>query len=112
MPNEQENTPEALEEKILKWLKTQGYPLEMEAARAFKEAGFRVTPSEYYCDPETQKLREIDVYATYVVPGDIYYLSIAVTVECKSGAKGPWVFFTKESDLYDKSISLNLTSNP
>ena len=44
-----ENT--SLDGKIRKWIETQGYPLEMTVANAFREVGFQeVTQSEYYKD--------------------------------------------------------------
>ena len=52
-----------MEDKIRKWLETQGYPLEMRVAREFKSHGFRVLQSEYYTDPESGASRETDVIA-------------------------------------------------
>ena len=37
--------------RVKKWLKSQGYPLEMEAAQIFRQAGFRVDQSQFYTDP-------------------------------------------------------------
>ena len=54
---------EDLVQKIRNWLDTQGYPLEMKVARCFQKAGFRVSSSEYYLDPDERKPREIDVIA-------------------------------------------------
>ena len=50
-----------IEKKLKKWLNEQGYPLEMQVAESFRKAGFDVSQSDYYLDPETNILREIDV---------------------------------------------------
>jgi len=84
---------EALCERINKWLSEQGYPLEMQVARAFQDEGFSVSTSEYYLDPDENKPREIDVLASLqeVINGVIFQL--VYTVECKSSKKNPWVCF-------------------
>jgi len=53
-----------LEEKLLDWLKSEGYSLQMRTAQVFKEAGFDVSQSQCYLDPESDDLREIDVVAS------------------------------------------------
>jgi hypothetical protein len=75
-------------DKVLSWINKSGFPLEMEAAKAFRKAGFEVRQSATHLDQEEGKGREIDVLAQDpdlcgVV--DIYYV-----VECKSSDK-PWV---------------------
>ncbi|MGA3117871.1 MAG: hypothetical protein ABSF90_25990 [Syntrophobacteraceae bacterium] len=64
---------EDLKNKIREWPDKQGYPLEMTVARAFQEAGFYVSSSEYYLDADEKKPREIDVIASqggaHAVPG-------------------------------------------
>lgn len=84
---------EDLENRIKKWLGQQGYPLEMQVARAFQEAGFSVSSSEYFLDPDENKPREIDVIASMqeVINGVIFQL--VYTVECKSSKTNPWVCF-------------------
>ena len=77
-----------MREKVLSWINRSGFPLEMEAAKAFRNAGFEVRQSATHLDQEEKKGREIDVLAQDpdlwgVV--DIYYV-----VECKSSDK-PWV---------------------
>jgi hypothetical protein len=83
-----------LSKKIRRWLGEQGYPLEMQVAQAFREAGFYpVSSSEYYPDPDEAKEREIDVIAAMrtTIAGVIF--QIAYTVECKSSKDSPWVCF-------------------
>lgn len=63
----------------------------MQTASAFRKAGFEVTQSSLYTDPDTKKPREIDVFAT-----DKDYIGvtkIAFMVECKSSKK-PWLLLT------------------
>lgn len=88
---------EELINKVRKWIEEQGYPLEMKVARCFQNAGFRVSSSEYYLDPEENKPREIDIIASLddVIAGKTFQL--AFVVECKSSKKSPWVCFQGES---------------
>ena len=60
----------------------------MRTASAFREAGFEVTLSSLYTDPDTQKPREIDVLALF--PDYVGVTRIAFIVECKSSKK-PWL---------------------
>ena len=74
--------------KIKDWLEGQGFSLEMQAASAFRAAGFEVRQSSYYSDSETGKGREIDVVARD--PDTLGVVDITFIVECKS-TKKPWV---------------------
>jgi hypothetical protein len=75
-------------EQVLAWLEKTGFPLEMIAARAFREVGFEVQQSTTYIDSATDKSREIDVLAND--PDLMGFVDLSVVVECKSSAK-PWV---------------------
>ncbi|WP_146779529.1 hypothetical protein [Vreelandella sulfidaeris] len=75
-------------EKVLTWINKSGFPLEMEAAKAFRNAGFEVRQSATHLDPQEQKGREIDVLAQD--PDWIGVIDIYFVVECKSSDK-PWV---------------------
>ena len=77
-----------LETKVLKWMKSTGFPLEMAAASAFRHASFEVRQSSTYVDPESGKGREIDVVA--IDPDWIGAVDIGFVLECKSSAR-PWV---------------------
>jgi hypothetical protein len=48
---------------VRKWLSEQGFPLEMKVAEAFR-SHFSVRQAQYYTDPESGKLREVDVVAS------------------------------------------------
>jgi hypothetical protein len=47
---------EPLQEKIQKWLDTQGYDTEMKVAASLREVGCDVIQAYYYDDPETKKI--------------------------------------------------------
>ncbi|TDW98056.1 hypothetical protein [Kribbella sp. VKM Ac-2566] len=88
---------EELRKKILARLEKAGYPLEMRVAAKIREHGpFNVSQSQNYVDPVTNKIRETDVLASWVI--DIEgHSSVSATyfylvVECKSKPQ-PWVAF-------------------
>jgi hypothetical protein len=83
-------------EQVLKWLNETGFPLEMAAASAFRQAGFDVQQSATYIDPQSEKGREIDVLAGD--PDLIGFIQLSVVVECKSSTK-PWVVLTADDAL-------------
>ena len=83
--------------KIREWLDKQGYPLEMRVASTFRNAGFDVTQSHFYTDPETGMQREIDVVARF--PEATGGLNLTFTVECKKSPDKPWLLFTSPSTL-------------
>lgn len=98
-----------LPEKVLDWLKTTGFPLEMEAASAFRAVGFDVRQSAIFPDPQSDKGREIDVLAQD--PDFIGVIEISFVIECKSSSK-PWVVFTSEDALsgYNRLLAFGVTS--
>jgi hypothetical protein len=85
-----------LEVRIKSWLNKQGFPLEMEVAAMAREAGFNVSQSECYLDPETNVPREIDLILSKgaFTDGDgVGHLSYSLYVECKSSKDKPWLLF-------------------
>ncbi len=98
-----------LTDKVLDWLGSTGFPLEMEAAFAFREAGFLVRQSVVYTDPQSDKGREIDVLANDA--DFIGVIDISFVVECKSSPQ-PWVIFTSEDafSLYNRVHAFAVTS--
>jgi hypothetical protein len=62
--------------------------LELEVAGAFRKAGFDVTQSAVYADPETEKGREIDVIA--YSRDAIGLIQVFFVIECKASSN-PWV---------------------
>src|SRR5687768_14769628 len=90
--------------RLANWLESQGYPLEIEVARAFREAGFKAIQADYYIDPVSKANREIDL----VAHADKYVLGllarISFIVECKTARDKPWVLFTApQGQLADKA---------
>jgi hypothetical protein len=79
-----------------KWLSEQGYPLEMQTAKAFRNAGFEVRQAQLYSDEETGKWREIDLIA--LSPDYVGLTNITFTIECKSSKK-PWILFSSGEKL-------------
>jgi hypothetical protein len=79
--------------RVREWLDTEGYPLELEVARAFRKAGFRAHHAMMYDDANTKSKREIDVVATKQFGQDGRWIRVVVVAECKH-AKKPWVCFT------------------
>jgi hypothetical protein len=77
--------------KVLDWLEVTGFPLEMKAASAFRDAGFEVRQSTTYADPLSEKGREIDVLASD--PDLFGFVDLAAVIECKS-SPNPWVILT------------------
>lgn len=97
-------------EKVLSWINKTGFPLEMEAAKAFRNAGFEVRQSATHLDPEEQKGREIDVLAQdpdWIGVTDIYFV-----IECKSSDK-PWVVLVADDVLsnFNKTHAFAVTSS-
>lgn len=85
-----------LETKLLSWLDTQGYPLEMRVARAFQRTGFRVIQSDYYTDNESGDSREIDVLASLQERDDNLLVRVTIVAECKSSKDKPWILFSSK----------------
>jgi hypothetical protein len=92
-----------VEQKVREWLEGSGFPLEMQAAAAFKSAGFEVRQSSMYVDPETSKGREIDVIA--VRPDLNGVINIAWILECKAHSN-PWIVLCS-NDTYSNFSQLH-----
>lgn len=90
---------EPLESRVLNWLKDQGYPLEMEVASMAKSAGFEVSQSDYYLDPDGGEPREIDLVLSVQNLKGNFNLSYNLFVECKSSRDKPWLLFSTPNEL-------------
>lgn len=88
--------PDELSTKLQSWLEDQGYPLEMRVGRAGIAAGFSVVQSEFYSDPETNDIREIDIYAYKDQLLEKSRFRLSLVIECKSSKKRPWILFTSD----------------
>jgi hypothetical protein len=100
-----------LDNKVLEWIKKTGFPLEMQAASAFRAAGFEIRQSYTYPDPQSDKGREIDVLAQDPDPNRIGIIEIFFVLECKASTK-PWVVLTSENALanYNQIFAFAVTS--
>jgi hypothetical protein len=85
-----------INQRVSEWLATQGYPLELSVAKAFRAERFRVMQAEYYTDPESQSAREIDVVASMDARQSDYLFRVSFVVECKMSREKPWVLFTSD----------------
>jgi hypothetical protein len=83
-------------EKLSQWLEKQGFSLEMRAAAAFRQAGFKVRQSAHYHDRGEGKDREIDVVASQ--ESELRQPAVHFAVECKSSDK-PWVVLVSDDTL-------------
>ncbi|GIK39632.1 MAG: hypothetical protein BroJett011_34650 [Chloroflexota bacterium] len=96
-----------MEEKIAKWLKQQGYPLEMSVAQHFHGAGFKVIQSDFYLDSETGTHREIDVRAERFQrisqSGYVLIMRVGCDIECKLSQEKPWILFTSNDRTIEQS---------
>ncbi len=86
-----------LEQRVEKWINTEGYPLEFRTARALRQAGFRVRQGYYTRDDSNETPREIDVYASTDLRIDDLLLRVSLVIECKYVFEKPWIIFTSSS---------------
>lgn len=90
-------------------MQRQGYPLEMSVAQSFAETA-SIIQSDYYIDPDTGKLREIDVMAYHTTgsekPGHEHFIQVGCSIECKLATDKPWLLFTTQPEFpFDDSDS-------
>lgn len=83
---------------VTKWLSSSGYRLEMDASKTLHTLGFKVRPSIYYVDPNSSKVREIDIIAEKFRRFDGVDVSIKYFIECKY-SKTPWVLLSTPKSL-------------
>src|SRR4051794_17961952 len=94
----EEDIPRSALDTARKWMLGSGFPLEMQTARAFRDRGFRVEQARYHRDPETQKLREVDVIATGANDG----VALTFVLECKDSS-APWILLVGDQR-FDRSF--------
>lgn len=98
-----------LSKRVQSWVENTGLPLELDAKSAFKKAGFYVSHSTLYVDPETEKGREIDIVAYHRDP--IGLIQSYFVIECKASGD-PWVVLTDLSEFPQPiNYSLGLMSS-
>src|SRR5262245_20351000 len=97
----QKNTDKSspLPVEVMKWIRSQGFPVEISVGNELRKRGFTVRHSRTFRDPVKGKLRETDLVATLdsrVVDwsGDAHVrASLHFVIECRSARKNPWVVF-------------------
>lgn len=84
--------------RVRTWLESEGYPFELRVGRVLREAQWDVFHGRHYTDPETGKLREIDIHAAFgPYVGNSHgvgMVSVHLVCECKVSVSKPWVVFT------------------
>jgi hypothetical protein len=99
-----------LRDKLLAWLKTQGYPLEMRVAAQLRmKTQLQVRQGWHYADPDTAQSREIDIVATR---SEVHgFAAVHFVIECKAPGK-PWVLFTSKhtTENYNRLFAFGFTS--
>ncbi|MBK8401856.1 MAG: hypothetical protein IPL29_12610 [Propionivibrio sp.] len=96
-----------LKAEVEKWMAKQGFTFEMHVAKSFQATCSVVDQSQYYSDPITEKLREIDVVARHLAQVGKAIVEFVYVVECKHSIDKPWVMFThKKSKTYDESLAM------
>lgn len=86
---------ETLINKVTSWLHGQGYPLEMQIAAAFREAGFTVFQSAYFHDAVSGKYRELDIVVFRGWKSKNILWRLSLLIECKVSKGHPWIMFTR-----------------
>ena len=94
--------------KVRTWLDSEGYPFELRVGRTLRDAHWDVFHGRHFRDPETGKLREIDVHAAFgPYLGNTHgcgMVSVHLVCECKVSQSKPWVVFT--SSVGDDGVRL------
>lgn len=85
-------------DQVLNWLAKQGYPFELRVGQTLRQAGWDVSHAQWYTDPQTGKLRELDLLADIdAVNTEVgYAVFVQLAVECKHSPDKPWVVFTTQ----------------
>lgn len=94
-----------LADKVMAWLSTQGYPLEMRVAQEFRKHNIPVVQSDFYRDPQSGEYREIDLVASIDfhrgAPSWGHTLArMCPVIECKSSPGKPWVLFSGNAEIH------------
>ncbi|MYT70371.1 MULTISPECIES: hypothetical protein [unclassified Streptomyces] len=90
--------------KVLAWLSTQGYPLEMRVAQKLRDNAIRFIQSEFYRDSESGDLREIDLSIRIQLRDheeEVVTPYLCPVIECKSSPGKPWILFSGGVELHD-----------
>src|SRR5450755_125623 len=100
-----EQLGEDLPSKVKRAIQTTGYPLELEVAAIARRQKWVAFHSSEYEDPETHKLRELDL----LLYKNIHQRRIEVRVSCKSSINKQFVFFTADRRPFTRMGELKCT---
>jgi hypothetical protein len=114
-PAEPTGTPE---DRVREWLKQQGYPLEFEAARILRSAGFLTVQGWSYPSTDERgviKARDVDVIAAWVGPNAEDTTvpragRFIVAVEAKH-LTSPWVVLTSTNPTHWKPLASEMMTH-
>lgn len=100
-PAEEASEPEKpLESQLLDWIRTEGYPFEMQVARSLRGEANEIIQSVFYTDPTSNNPREIDVVSRFWMPFAQGSGLIELVIECKGDTK-PWVLLSSGPHGFD-----------
>jgi hypothetical protein len=94
-----------LAEKIRKTLQQTGYPLELELASVARQRGWTPLHARQYSDPETGKLRELDLMVFKL----LQHRRVELRISCKSSLNKQFVFFNHDRTPYTPMGELKVT---
>ena len=98
-----------MKEKILSWLESSGYPLELHVNKIFRERNYIQNESRLYLDGDAS--REIDAVAIrYADVSNEYTSELKVIVECKKSIN-PFVILIEDSRLDTRANHLYKSQN-
>jgi hypothetical protein len=115
--DDQEEDEKDITKKLREWLEKQGFPCEMQTARAFRTAGFQVRQSFYFGSSKEQVTREGDVLASlshdilsesigrrFKSQRAIASLEMGIVCECKTSSAA-WVMFTRPAQGHEDVLA-------
>jgi hypothetical protein len=108
--NSENNSSARLVDKVKAWFESEGYPLEFDTSRVFKEQGFSTLQGYYISDETNGQPREVDVLADIDLRLDDYkFIRARQVVECKWSRDKPWVIFTSRQSTMAESACIAQT---
>lgn len=97
--------PDDLLQKVSKAIEATGFPLELETAAIARRHGWHDFHSVQYPDPDTQKIRELDLLMYKIINGR----RIELRVSCKSSTNKQFVFFSRQDTYIHNLGDLKIT---
>lgn len=86
-------------DKVLEWLRTTGYPLELRIGSQLQLAQWHVNYGRRYSDAESGKNRELDIHALVAaIHPKTASIFFSLCIECKTSSK-PWVALSGDRTL-------------